>query len=200
MGTFTPRPPKEITQREFTDVQFVFGEQWTWQIPNRFTLSEIARVRQIPITHAHNYLVKELNKALPIEDDTPPSQITRTEEAAAQLILRTLAQQNKQARIIPNDEMINSIKGRFYENLGVNEWSDAVCKEQLDIICLPKDGAPKLSTVADRADKELMNDAINFFYQSLSDSTNEQEKPKRSTNDSGKKSKNSKKQTASQGT
>jgi hypothetical protein len=194
---FTPRAPKPVKQREFTDVQLVAGENWTWQVPDTFTLAEIARIRQVPYDHCHRWLMRELNKPVSdIIDDTPPSQIVRTQEqAASELILRTLAAQNKEARIIPNDEMLKSVINRFYENIGVNQWSDAVCLEQLDLICIPKNGAPKVSSVADRADKELMNDLVNFFYRSQMPSTKEKEKQELSMSDSGKKEKSSKKKT-----
>jgi len=195
--SFQPRAPKPIKQREYTDVQFVAGEQWTWQIPDSFTLSEIARIRQIPYSHAHLWLTRELNKSIAeqADDDTPHSQIVKTQqEQAAGMILRTLAAQNKETRIIPNDDMLKSVMDRFFNNLGVNEWSDRVCLDQLNLICLPKDkNTPKLSTVADRADKELMNDAINFFYLSQKPSTKESEGQESSENASGKKDKSSKK-------
>ncbi len=192
--SFKPRAPKEIKSRSYTDVQLVYGENWTWQVPDSFTITEVAKIRQVLYDHCHRWLMRELNK--PIEkiiDDTPPSQIVKSQqEAAAELVLRTLAAQNKEARIIPNDGLLRSTIDRFSENLGVNEWSDGVCLEQLNLICLPKDGAPKVSTVADRMDKELANDLINFFYLSQRRSTKETEKPEPSTSDSGKKGKNSK--------
>lgn len=188
---FTPRAPKQIIQREFTDVQFVYGETWTWQIPSYFTVAEQARIKQIPFTHAHNYLKRELNKPIQ-EDDRPPSQIVSRQEQAAEMILSTLASQKKGTRIIPDDAMIQSIINRFNKFIGENEWSDAVSKEQLDIICLPKDGAPKLSSVYDRADKELMNDALSFFYSNPLSTMSETEEPTQSLSDSGKEEKPSK--------
>jgi hypothetical protein len=187
---FTPRPPKEVKQREFTEVQFVYGKDWTWKIPNYFLVSEIARIRQVPYTHAHNFLVAQLNSPTPINGvQREPSMIMSKQEEAAELVLRTFAEQKKTTKILPDDKMIASVLDRFLNNIGENEQSYEVSKEQLDLICTPKDGAPKLSTVFDIADRGLMQDAINFFYTNPDGMTNDKEEQPLPVSDSGNEEK-----------
>lgn len=183
---FQARAPKPIVQREYTDVNFVFGEDWVWQIPTYFTVHEIAKVRQVAYTHAHIFLVQELNSATPVKTmEREPSMISKKEEAA-ELIIRTFAEQKKSIKIIPDDKLIESVIGRFLANMEENEQSLEVSKEQLDLICLPKNGAPKLSTVFDRADRGMMQDAINFFYTNPNGMTKPKEEPPQQVNDSTK--------------
>lgn len=192
--SFQSRAPRETKQREYTDVQFVYGENWTWQIPSYFNLGEIAKIRQVPFTHAHNWLIVELNKALPVEtSDRPPSQIVKktAEQEAGELLLATLKNQQSKTKIIPSDDLIDTVINRFDKNIGANQWSDSVCKDQLDLICLPKDGAPSLSSVFDRADKELMQEALRFFYSNPSSLPNPEEEPSLPKSDSGNGKKNS---------
>lgn len=179
--SFTPRAPKAIPTREYVEIELVFGKpEYKWKVPSYFTTSEQSRIKAVPYEHAQRFMTWELNKPLEeygqeSEDDKSVQDAFRAgKKAMAEKLIESLTKKSD-VRTIPDDKDIDRVINRFLWPIGQGVLSDNVCKEQLDIICIPATKeTPKVSTVFDEADREAMQDVLNFTYQTFIQKNEEQ--------------------------